>query len=206
MSDGALPGPRFRRLGREVRAAMLVEAGMKVLADGGIRAFTVDNICKVSGASRGLVTHHFGSKDGLLAAVYAAAYRPLLEAIAPEGTEPPDLGELVDHLFSPANYTHETLNVWLAIWSEIATGGALRDEHRTLYARYRAVVAGAVAAQAARHGRTVNAEAMAITLIALVDGLWLELCLDPAGMTPEGAKAACLALLEPVLGPLGEGA
>ena len=49
----------------------------------------------------------------------------------------------------------------------------------------------------------MNAEAMAITLIALVDGLWLELCLDPTGMTPESAKAACLALLEPVLGPMG---
>lgn len=204
MSDGAAPGPRFRRLGREVRAAMLVEAGMQVLAEGGIRAFTIDNICKVSGASRGLVTHHFGGKDGLLAAVYDAAYRPLLEAIAPAEGPPPDLCELVDHLFSPANYSRDTLNVWLAIWSEIATGGALRDEHRTLYARYRAVVARAVAEHAARNGRQVKAEAMASTLIALVDGLWLEMCLDPAGLTPEGAKAACLDLLEPVLGPIGE--
>lgn len=205
MSDGATPGPRFRRLGREARAATLVEAGMKVLAEGGIRAFTIDNICKASGASRGLVTHHFGGKDGLLAAVYDAAYRPLLDAIAPEGAPPPDLPELVDHLFSPANYSRESLNVWLAIWSEIATGGALRTEHRTLYARYRSVVAGAVATHAARHGRMVDAEAMAVTLIALVDGLWLELCLDPTGMTPEGARAACLSLLAPVLGPFDEG-
>ncbi|QYZ71775.1 TetR/AcrR family transcriptional regulator [Neotabrizicola shimadae] len=204
MSDGAAPGPRFRRLGREVRAAMLVEAGMQVLAEGGIRAFTIDNICKVSGASRGLVTHHFGGKDGLLAKVYEAVYRPLLDAISPPDAAPPHLPELLDHLFSPANYSRDTLNVWLAIWSEIATGGTLRDEHRTLYARYRAVVSEAVARHAAANGRKVNADAMAMTLIALVDGLWLELCLDPSGLTPEGAKAACLDLLEPVLGPIGD--
>lgn len=204
MSDGEEPGPRFRRLGREVRATMLIEAGMRVLAEGGIRAFTIDNICKVSGASRGLVTHHFGSKDGLLAAVYETAYRPLLDAISPEDMPAPDLPDLVDQLFSPANYSRETLNVWLAIWSEIATGGALREEHRTLYARYRAVVAEAVARHAARNGRSVDAEAMAITLIALVDGLWLEMCLDPADLTPEAARTACIALLEPVLGPIGE--
>ncbi len=65
--------PRFRRYAADIRAAMLVEAGMVCLARGGITAFTVDNICAEAGASRGLIAHHFGGKDGLLAAVYAAA-------------------------------------------------------------------------------------------------------------------------------------
>jgi TetR/AcrR family transcriptional regulator, transcriptional repressor of bet genes len=197
MSDSA---PRFRRYTSEVRAAMLVEAGLAVLAEGGIRAFTIDNICKASGASRGLVTHHFGSKDGLLAAVYAAAYQPLLAAIAPEGQAAPALPALIDHLFSPANYSRDSLNVWLAIWGEIATNGPLQAEHRALYARYRAVVAGAIAEFAAARGREVEAEALAVTLIALVDGLWLELCIDPEGMTAETARAACLRMLDPLLG------
>jgi AcrR family transcriptional regulator len=199
MSD---PAPRFRRYASEVRAAMLVEAGLAVLAEGGIRAFTIDNICKTSGASRGLVTHHFGSKDGLLAAVYAAAYQPLLAAIAPEGQEAPALPALIDHLFSPANYSRDSLNVWLAIWGEIASNGPLQAEHRALYARYRAVVAGAIARHAAAQGRRVEAEALAVTLIALVDGLWLELCIDPEGMSAATARAACLQVLEPLLGEI----
>lgn len=204
MSDAAAPaGPRFRRYSSEVRAAMLVDAGLAVLSEGGIRAFTIDNICRAAGASRGLITHHFGSKDGLLAAVYAAAYRPLLDAISPEIGDPPALPELIAHLFSPANYSRDSLNVWLAIWGEISTNGPLRAEHRALYDRYRAVVAQAIADHAQAQGRAVDAEEMAVTLIALVDGLWIELCIDPERMTTEAARAACLRMLEPFLGPIG---
>ena len=38
-------GPRYRRYTSETRGAMLIEAGMKCLARGGITAFTIDNIC-----------------------------------------------------------------------------------------------------------------------------------------------------------------
>lgn len=205
MSDAAAPaGPRFRRYSSEVRAAMLVEAGLSVLAEGGIRAFTIDNICRAAGASRGLITHHFGSKEGLLAAVYAAAYRPLFDAIAPESGDPPALPELIDLLFSPSNYSRDSLNIWLAIWGEISSNSPLQAEHRAHYLRYHAVVARAIADHARARGRTVNAEEMAVTLIALVDGLWIELCIDPERMTAEAARAACLRMLEPFLGPIGE--
>ena len=58
--------PRYRRYTSEVRAKMLVEAGLACLAQGGIRAFTVDNICKVSGASRGLITHRKQRENQIL--------------------------------------------------------------------------------------------------------------------------------------------
>ena len=194
--------PRYRRYPSEVRAAMLVEAGMTCLAEGGIRAFTVDNICRISGASRGLITHHFGSKDKLLAAIYAAAYQPLLAMIEPEDEDEPDLAELLDHLFSPANYTRSGLNVWLAIWGEIATNPALRAEHRALYDRYRRTVATAIAARARDLGRQVAAEDLAMSLIALVDGFWLELSMSPETLSPGDARRACARLLEPFVGPL----
>lgn len=206
MSDTRDAAPRFRRHTREVRAAMLVEAGWKVLAEGGIRAFTIDNICKAAGASRGLVTHHFGGKEGLLTAVYAAAYEPLLGALEPKGKAPLSLPEMMDVLFSPANYSTDSLNVWLAIWGEIATNGPLMAEHRALYARYRDQVARAVAEQAAANGRVVDAGELAVLVISLVDGLWLELCLDPGHLTAERARAACLRLIEPVIGPVALGA
>lgn len=201
------PAPRYRRYTSEVRARMLVEAGLACLAQGGIRAFTVDNICKISGASRGLITHHFGSKDRLLAEVYAAAYQPLLAVIGPRDGAPLPLGQLLDHLFSPANYSRESLNVWLAIWGEVATNPTLQAEHRALYGRYRATVEAAIAAQARASGRIAAADELAVSVIALVDGLWLELCispetLSPETLSPERARRACARLLEPFVGPL----
>lgn len=194
--------PRYRRYTSEVRARMLVEAGMTCLAQGGIRAFTVDNICKISGASRGLITHHFGSKDRLLAEVYAAAYQPLLAVIDQESGPPLPLSQLLDHLFSPANYSRESLNVWLAIWGEVATNPTLQAEHRALYSRYRATVSAAIAAQARAESRIVAADELAISVIALVDGLWLELCISPETLSPDQARQACSRVLEPFVGPL----
>ena len=136
--------PRFKRYTTEIRAAMLVEAGLACLAEGGITGFTIDNICRKAGASRGLVAHHFGSKDGLLAAVYAAAYAPLLADLTPDL----DLSAVFDRLFSPAHFTKATLNVWLALWGEVAVNPDLQAEHRCNYATFRATVARAITAHA----------------------------------------------------------
>lgn len=194
--------PRFRRYTPEVRAAMLIEAGLACLARGGITAFTVDNICREAGASRGLITHHFGSKDGLLAAVYAAAYRPMLRGLTPDSEPAPGLAALIDRLFAPDNFNRDSLNIWLALWGETATNPALQAEHHKNYAAYHACVSGAIADLVAARNLTLAAGELAISFIALVDGLWLEQCLDPNLLSPARAKQACLRMLEPVLGPL----
>lgn len=194
--------PRFRRYTPDVRAAMLIEAGLACLARGGIQAFTVDNICREADASRGLITHHFGSKDGLLAAVYAAAYRPFLSEVAPDDGSGPDLSHLINVAFSDALFSRENLNIWLALWSEIAVNDALRAEHRKLYALYKSSVMTAIERQAKSQKKSVDTESLAISFIALIDGYWLEQHIDPVGLSPERAKAACRTMFEPILGSL----
>lgn len=180
---------------------MLVEAGLRCLAEGGITAFTVDNICRRAGASRGLIAHHFGSKEGLLAAVYEAAYAPMLAKIDP-GDGPLALGSLIDRMFDAEARDLPTLRVWLALWGEIAVNPALKAAHRRNYGLYRAIVEGAIAAHCAARGLQLDAATLAASVIALVDGLWLEQCIDPEGFDAARARAACLVLLEPVLGSL----
>jgi TetR/AcrR family transcriptional repressor of bet genes len=186
------PGPRFRRYASEVRAAMLVEAGLSVLAEGGITAFTVDNICKRAETSRGLIAHHFGGKEGLLVAVYHAAYAPLLADLTPDLS----VDQVLDRLFSPKHFTRESLNIWLSLWGQVAVNAGLQEAHRANYAAFRAAVAHAIARDAKA---PVDAEAIAAALIALADGLWLELCFAPDLMSPDRAKATCRMLLEPLL-------
>jgi TetR/AcrR family transcriptional regulator, transcriptional repressor of bet genes len=193
--------PRFRRFAAEKRAAMLVRAGLDCLADGGITAFTVDKICARAGASRGLIAHHFGSKDGLLAAVYEAAYGPMLSKIDP-GVGTLTLGTLIDRMFDADARDLPTLRIWLALWGEIAVNPALKAAHRRNYGLYRAIVEGAIASHCAVRGLRLDAPALAASVIALVDGLWLEQCIDPEGFDAGRARAACLGMLEPLLGPL----
>ena len=182
---------------------MLVQAGLDCLAEGGITAFTVDNICKRAEASRGLISHHFGSKDGLLAAVYEAAYQPMLRQIDPPDRDAPlPLGQLLTVMLNAESHTQANLNIWLALWGEVAVNPDLRAAHRRNYGRYRAVVESAIEDHCHARGLKLDAAAMATTLIALVDGQWLEQCIDPDSYDATRALAATRALLTPVLGPL----
>lgn len=195
-----MTAPKYKRLAPEDRAAELVEAGLKVLAKGGITAFTIDNLCKASGASRGLIGHHFGGKDGLLAACYAAAYAPLLQVI---GTDTPlPLGALLDDLLSDRQFQRDGLNIWLALWGEIAVNPALRAEHLRQYDRYHRAIAAAIASHALAHGRQVDPSRLASGLIALIDGLWVEICIAPDRMDPAAARHLVEAFLAPHTGPL----
>lgn len=196
--------PRFRRYSAEDRAQMLVQAGLACLAEGGITAFTIDNICRRAEASRGLIAHHFGGKDGLLAAVYEAAYQPMLATLRPEG-EPLPLGQLLDAMFDSESHSLENLRIWLALWGEVAVNPDLRAAHRRNYGRYRATVELAIEEHCFARGLRIDAGALATTVIGLIDGLWLEQCIDPEAFDSTRARTACRGLLEPLLGPLAGG-
>ena len=178
---------RFTRLNAEDRRLMLIEAAASCMAEGGLAAFTVDRICARANVSRGLITHHFGSIAGLMAATYAHLYDEDIPGAGPQGLE-----ALFDSLFDPAKFNRPRLNAWLALWSAIANSPELTAEHRSRYGAYRAQVAAALAARGAP-------ESLAPGLIALIDGLSLQHCIDPESMPPEAARAACEAFLAPHL-------
>lgn len=193
--------PRFRRFTPEVRSAMLVQAGIACLARGGLSAFTIDNIAREAGVSRGLISHHFGGKDGLLAAVHAEAYRGFIDILAPDGGDP-SLRDVLDRAFSEALFNRDTLKIWLALWGEISVNPALREEHRRCYDAYLDHVERAITQHAADAGRSLDAKALARPVVAVIDGLWLEAQIDPERLSPGKARAAALALLEQALGPI----
>lgn len=196
-----MPEPRFRRYTAEARSTMLVDAGLACLAQGGIQAFTIDNICRVSGASRGLIAHHFGSKDGLLAEVYVAAYRNFLSILLPD--QATDLQGLIDAAFSDELYRRDPLNIWLALWGEVAVNPTLRAAHRTQYTALLARLEDAIAKHAVARGLEVDASVLALPVMALIDGLWLEAQIDPERLSAARARAAAIVLLSYALGPLG---
>ena len=194
--------PKYRRYAPEDRQDMLIEAGLACLADGGMPGFTIERICAAAGgASRGLVAHHFGSKQGLLRACYTAAYDRLLGNAAPGRKADADLGEMIEALLADAYTTPETLRAWLVLWGEVANDADLMAEHRRYYDHYRGCVAAALEKAAGARGLPVPASDLAIMFISLVDGLWLERCLDPERLSREDVRRACTTFLAPYLGP-----
>lgn len=164
---------------------MLIGAALDSIAEAGIQGFTVDAICARAKVSRGLITHHFGTMEALLVALYDHLYAGFLP---PEG--PDSLDDFLDHVFSPAQFNRRALNIWLTFWSEISNRPALRDAHRQHYAAYRAQVAGLLAA-------APQPDILAQRLICLIDGLGLQHCIDPESLTAQAARRACLDLVQP---------
>lgn len=209
---GAKKAPRFSREQADVRRSMLIEAATRCLSVGGIGAFTIDRICKEAGVSRGLINHHFESLDGLLVEVYKSSlYASVNNQIgeakrrrAEASGWPPEaaLAALVRSNFAPEYFSRENLLIWLSLWGEIAVNARLKAAHRELYDAYRAELAEDIAAVAVERGREVDASALARNFIALVDGLWLEWCLDESVVTPQAAEAAGFEMLEAQVGPL----
>ncbi len=175
--------PKFERIAPEARRARLVEAGIACLARHGLQGFTVDNICRESGTSRGLITHHFGSKDALLAAVYATVYGRVLDSLDRVEKPPRSLDDLVSLIFVASSLDRDELNVWLALWGEIAINPVLQSEHRRNYALYRERVARLISAYARSKRITIDSYELATVMISLADGLWLEQCIDQSQLS-----------------------
>jgi len=204
--------PKYRREQPDVRRAMLIEAAIECLASDGIQGFTIDRICRQAGVSRGLINHYFDSKDDLLVAVYRGS---LYEAIstriaqisnpelAADSTPDARLAAIMEATFTAEFFSRAKLRVWLALWGEIATNTTLRAAHRELYGTYRRTIAGEIGLIAEARGIALDADRLALNFLALVDGLWLEWCLDDTAVRPDQTRAAALAMLEAHLGPLG---
>jgi TetR/AcrR family transcriptional regulator, transcriptional repressor of bet genes len=187
------------RLRASDRRALLEDAARACMARGGIKEFTVDKIVAEAGVSRGLITHHFGSMDGLLVAVYSRMYGEWIAAIAAPQPGLSRLDALVEALVSPALFSREVLNIWLTLWGEIANNPVLRAEHRARYSEYRETIAAALR-EAASPGSDIDVDTVASAFICLVDGLGVQRCVEPDLLPEAAARATCWALLTPHLG------
>lgn len=169
-------------------------------------AFTIDRICREAKVSRGLINHHFGSKNELLISVYETMTGYLAEAsstIHAEASAPVDrLNALIRASFKPEAFDRSKLKAWLTLWGELSTNRRLQGLHRKRYRAYRSGLALAISAIAEERGRDVDATSLGLKLIALIDGLWLEWCVNPNVLSPETAKTACLDLVESDRGPI----
>ncbi|HEV2748753.1 MAG TPA: transcriptional regulator BetI [Allosphingosinicella sp.] len=182
----------------DVRRQSLIEATAASLAQVGVAGTSVRAICARAGVSPGLLRHYFDGVDALIVATYrevaARVSRTLAEAADAAGPDPRTrlIGFLTASFRAPIADA-SLLATWLAFWSLVKTRPAIAEVHRRTYDDYRAeletLLEGCGVARA-------EAGPAAIALTALVDGLWLELSLDPATFSAEEARAMAVRWLD----------
>jgi len=181
--------------------AALIAAALESLAAVGLGAVSVRDVAARAGVSQGLIRHHFGSFGGLLNAAYrsvtARVDTTLDDAIAAALPDPESrMDAFLAASFSPAIVDRDLLAAWLGFWGLVRTDPEAAEIHAETYAAYRARIERLLDDLARHRGRIVDPRAGAIGLSALLDGLWLELCLDPATFTAEDAVAVARAWVD----------
>ncbi len=184
----------YRRKTADQRKQDLIDAGIACLGQGGISAFTIDRICRQARVSRGLVNHHFKSKEELLVRIYAEMTAHLVEQDAQLDAGQRLLG-IVESSFDAASFNTDNLRAWLAIWAEVGNNEDLNRLHRNRYRNYTARISSALSSVAQQRDLDLDSAAVARQVVALIDGLWLEYCLHSEGFSLEDARRDCLALL-----------
>lgn len=183
--------PAFRRSEPDARRLSLIEACARVLAREGIAGASVRTIAVEAGVSAGLVGHYFPGVDALIAATYAhtgARVDAALEsAVAAAGDAPRDrLEAYVTASFAAPIADPELLATWIAFWSLVRARPEIAALHDEQYGGFRAQLE-TLLADCGLPAAALRRTAIAIT--ALVDGLWLELCLSPQAFNADEAAA-----------------
>jgi TetR/AcrR family transcriptional repressor of bet genes len=185
----------YQRKSAQQRRQELIQAGIVCLGKGGMSAFTIDQICKQAGVSRGLINHHFKSKEELLVCIYADMTNHLVEEF-PAADPGQMLAWIIETSFDELAFDRSGLRAWLSIWGEVATNQVLNSLHQSRYNKYKARIENALVGIARLQGLNLAADSVARQLIALIDGLWLEYCLHSEGFSLAAAKTDCYRFLQ----------
>ncbi|MDH3762031.1 MAG: TetR family transcriptional regulator C-terminal domain-containing protein [Gammaproteobacteria bacterium] len=187
----------YHRKSAQQRRAELIDAGIACLGQGGMTAFTIDRICKQAGVSRGLINHHFKTKEELMVSIYSQMTDYLLHDRSRQSPAAQIVG-FIDSSFDAASFDKSNLRAWLAIWGQVATRPELKSLHQDRYRHYRRQLAQALSTIAQNRQLEIDPDSVARQLIALIDGLWLEYCLHSDGFSLADAREDCYRLLEGV--------
>ena len=193
--------PKFRRQTSDERRKMLTEATLRCLAEGSVDRLSVRTISAEAGVSVGLINHHYASKEALIADAYRRAADDLLAGLAAAVETAPDdprarLAAFLRDSFSPRVLDPKLLKMWTAFWTMADRSPEVQEVHELTYAEYRAFLERLLADLARDAAGRFDVRLAAIGLTALLDGLWLELCLNPKTFTPEEGVRLCEALVE----------
>jgi AcrR family transcriptional regulator len=174
------PSRRTQQERREQTERKVLAAATALIAERGSRALTLAEVGEAAGYSRGIVSHHFGSRENLLRAVMRDAQAFSL----------PDPGEsagvwLADTVRAYLEHvTHQrpSARAFLQMWGEaIACDPVLMPLYAEQDARFRRLLAEKVR-EGIRDG-SVRADAdpdgMAVLLVGLLRGIALQLISTP---------------------------
>jgi AcrR family transcriptional regulator len=156
----------------------ILEAALVVLKEDGYAGMTTAKVAARSGQNKALISYHFGSKQGLVAEVAAGVARAITDELLIGIGDPSDVTELarglIDGLVAIMGRDPRLARVYfdLAAWS--AAEPEVRSIMAEMKGQYRDVLRGLLLGVEGGPDDEDGADAVAIFMIACLEGLILE--------------------------------
>jgi TetR/AcrR family transcriptional regulator, transcriptional repressor of bet genes len=201
--------PRYERQPPAQRRQALIAATIECLKRYGHEGLSIRTISAQAGVSVGLINHHFPNKDELVASAYRHFNAELIagmQAAVARAADAPRarMRAFLEASFVPPNLDTDVLAVWVVFWGMYRHSRLIERVRHETYQAYLKLVRGLLAGllegppprPRGRRAAQPDLRLAAIGLTALLDGLWLQWCLEPGAFRPAEALALCEAWLE----------
>lgn len=169
------------------RKQVFIDATICCLAEHGYKGTTVRKIAKYAQVSPSLLTHYYEGKEVLIAECYMYLSDQFLDnfkqEIAQHKSDPIKALQIyISNFFEQANLGEKVLRVWITFWTLTLTQQKLRLTHNEIHNQYiNSIEEMLIKAYSFKNidDNDKNTRHLAMGISALLDGLWLESCLDP---------------------------
>ena len=187
------------------RKAQILRATCAVIADAGIHDLRLTDVARRAGVSSGTIHYYFDSKQALLHAAFEHNFQHSLErraAVLSGGGNPLDLLARLVESYAPLDA--ESVAAW-RVWAELWVHGLrqpeLQELNESIYGEWRRTVVGLVRdAQDRGLLRGGDPVLVANIVVAMIDGLAIQVLLGSRNMTVDRMRATCRAYLDSLVG------
>ena len=179
----------------DIRRQELRAAAFVVLQREGVQGTTLERVAAEAGASKGIVLHYFASKSDLFEQVMREAnlvLRMRVNARLARATSPRErILAVIEGNFEPDVFTPPICQAWLSLCDQVPRNAALARIQTVIHRRMQSNLMSGLRLMMP----LPQAQAKALHISALIDGLWLRRGLAPTAVTPEQAIALTRAVL-----------
>jgi TetR/AcrR family transcriptional repressor of bet genes len=173
-----------------IRKPQLIEATMQAINAVGLQKASVVMISSYAGVSPAIINHYFGGKDGLLEATMRSILRQLSKGVQQRLAlcDKEDVIERITAIvggnFDPEQLDSKVVKTWLSFWSQAMHQPQLYRLQRVNEKR----LMTHLLIELKRVLPDDRAKFIALSIAALIDGIWLRGSLTPKGIDGDLAQ------------------
>jgi AcrR family transcriptional regulator len=198
MLSNGIPPRRTQEQRRTEAEQSLLDAASRLFARRGVDATSLAELGQEAGYSRGLASHHFGSRAALVERLAERMQRRFVEAATPSDVGVDALVAVTDTYLDRVESGRQELRAFFVMWgSSFAEESPLRQVFFDGDARFRCGIEDLVRAgqEAGVLRRDADAVAFSVVFVGLLRGVGAQYVVAPNAVDMDAVRRVCADLI-----------